>query len=260
MPRWINIALLMLAIALPAVQHASAQGTGSQTTPSATDIIRRADANMRGEYSTAELSMTIVRPRWTRELSLKSWSRGTEYSLILITAPARDQGTAFLKRDQEIWNWQPAIDRSIKLPPSMMMQSWMGSDFTNDDLIRESSVVTDYTHERLGTDKVEGRDCYRIALHPKPEAAVVWGKVLAWIDQTDYMQLKAEFYDEDGYLVQTMLGSDIRDWGGRKLPARLEVIPADKPGHKTVVQYRQLDFKTPVQESFFTLQNLKSVR
>jgi outer membrane lipoprotein-sorting protein len=255
--------VLLVPIALLAAMLTgmlAGQTASAQAQPSAIDIVRRADANMRGDYSTASLSMTIVRPRWTRELSLKSWSRGTDYSLILITAPARDQGTAFLKRDKEIWNWQPAIDRSIKLPPSMMMQSWMGSDLTNDDLIRESSVVNDYTHSLLGSEQVEGRDCYRIALDPKPEAAVVWGRVLAWIDHKDYMQLKAEFYDEDGYLVQTMLGSDIRDFGGRRLPARLEVIPADKPGHKTVVQYQHLDFKTPVPESFFTLQNLKSVR
>jgi hypothetical protein len=110
-------------------------------------IIQRSDEKLKGKTNTAELKMTIVRPSWTREMTMKSWSKGTDYSLILVTAPARDKGTAFLKRDKEIWNWQPTIDRTIKLPPSMMMQSWMGSDFTNDDLVRESSMVEDYTHK-----------------------------------------------------------------------------------------------------------------
>ena len=108
----------------------------------ATEIIKTADQRARGiTSSVGEMKMTIVRPTWSREISIKSWSKGSEYSLMLITAPARDKGAAFLKRDQEIWNWQPSIDRAIKLPPSMMMQSWMGSDFTNDDLVRESSIV-----------------------------------------------------------------------------------------------------------------------
>jgi outer membrane lipoprotein-sorting protein len=252
-----RIALLIALLAWVAAAALQAQSAKSLT---AKEIIQKADERMRGDYSIGEIKMTIVRPRWTREMIMKTWSKGTDFSLILVTAPARDQGTAFLKRQKEIWNWQPTIDRTIKLPPSMMMQSWMGSDFTNDDLIRESSIVKDYTHTLSGTETIEGLSCHKITLTPKADAPVVWGKVIVWIDRQDFMQMKAEFYDEDGYLVNTMLGKAPKQFGDRKLPSRLEVIPADEPGHKTVVEHLQLRFDTPVQESFFSIQNMKRVK
>ncbi len=228
---------------------------------SATEIIKIADQRARGITSSrGEMKMTIVRPSWTREISIKSWAKGQDYSLMLITAPARDKGAAFLKREKEIWNWQPSIDRSIKLPPSMMMQSWMGSDFTNDDLVRESSVVIDYTHALLGSDIVEDLECHKIELTPKPEAPVVWGRVISWISKDDYLQLKTEFYDEDDYLVNTMLGKEVKMMGGRLLPSRLEIIPADKEGHMTVIEQQDLVFDEPIKESFFSIQNMKRVR
>ncbi|MCB9295566.1 MAG: outer membrane lipoprotein-sorting protein [Lewinellaceae bacterium] len=226
----------------------------------AVEIIEKADQKARGETSIGELKMTIIRPTWKREMQMKSWSKGTEYMLILVTAPARDKGTAFLKRENEIWNWQPTIDRTIKLPPSMMMQSWMGSDFTNDDLVRESSIVKDYTHELLGRETIDGRECYKIQLIPKENAPVVWGKVISWIDTKEFMQLKTEMYDEDGYLVNTMYGKNVRDMDGRMLPSVLEVIPADEEGHKTIVEYLSMKFNEPVKEAFFSVQNMKRVR
>ena len=226
----------------------------------AKEIIQKADQKQRGETSVGELKMTIIRPTWKREMVMKSWSKGSEYMLILVTGPARDKGTAFLKRENEIWNWQPTIDRTIKLPPSMMMQSWMGSDFTNDDLVRESSIVVDYTHQLLGTESIEGRKCYKIELTPKENAPVVWGKVLSWIDTEEFMQMKAEFYDEDGYLVNTMYGKNVKKMDDRLLPSILEVVPADEEGHKTIVEYLDLNFNKPIKESFFSIQNMKRVR
>ena len=228
--------------------------------PPAKEIIKKADAKLRGETSIATLKMSIVRPSWTREMTMKSWSKGTEYSLILLTAPARDKGTAFLKREKEIWNWQPTIDRTIKLPPSMMMQSWMGSDFTNDDLVRESSIVEDYTHVLMGTEALDGRASYKIEMTPKPDAPVVWGKIIIWIDKEEYMQMKTEFYDEDGYLVNTMLGKAPKDFDGKLLPSRMEIIPADEEGHKTVIEYLNMEFNEPIKEQFFSIQNMKRVK
>lgn len=228
---------------------------------SALEIVKTADEKARGITSSrGEMKMTIVRPTWSREVSIKSWTKGRDYSLMLITAPARDKGTAFLKREKEIWNWQPTIDRAIKLPPSMMMQSWMGSDFTNDDLVRESSVVVDYTHKLLGEEVIEGRNCYKIELTPKPEAPVVWGKVISWISKEDYLQLKTEFFDEDGYLVNTMFGKEVKMIGGRLLPTRIEMIPAEEEGKMTVVEQLHIVFDEPIAESFFSLQNMKQVR
>ncbi len=223
-------------------------------------IVERSDQKLKGESSTAELKMTIVRPTWKRDMMLKTWSKGDDYGLILVTAPARDKGTAFLRRDNEIWNWQPSIDRVIKLPPSMMMQSWMGSDFTNDDLVEQSSVVEDYTHELLGREDIDGRTCYKIEMIPKEQAAVVWGKVIIWIDTEEYMQMKLEFYDEDSYLVNTMYGKNVREMDGKLLPSLLEVIPADEEGHKTMVEYLTLKFDVPLEDSFFSVQNMKRVR
>lgn len=231
-----------------------------QGDPTALEIIKKADERVRGKSSYAEFKMTIVRPTWKREMTLKSWSLGEEKALILVTAPARDKGTAFLKRDKEMWNWQPTIDRTIKMPPSMMSQSWMGSDFKNDDLVKQSSIVVDYTHKHIGTEKIEGRECWKIELTPKASAAVVWGKIYSWISKEDYLQLKTEFYDEDGYLVNTMVGKNIRNLGGISLPSLLEVIPEEEEGNKTIMEYVALEFDIKVDDSFFTVQNMKRVR
>jgi outer membrane lipoprotein-sorting protein len=194
----------------------------------AREIVEKMDKKWRGEYVTQEMSMTIVRPSWERSISMKTWGRGQEYSLVYIIAPAKEKGQVFMKRRKEMWNWVPSIDRMIKLPPSMMMQSWMGSDFTNDDLIRESSVVRDYTHTIVGEEKILDRLCYKIELIPHEEAAVVWGKIMLWITKADYLQLRIEFYDEDEYLINTQLLSDIKEMGGRTIPCRMEMIPADE--------------------------------
>lgn len=225
----------------------------------ATEIIRRSDEKLRGKSSKSEIKMTIVRPSWTREIGIKSWSLGDDYALILITAPARDQGVAFLKRDKELWNWQPTINRTIKMPPSMMMQSWMGSDLKNDDLVKESSIIDDYTHKIIGEEMIEGRLSYKIELTPLPDAPVVWGKIFTWIDKADYIQMRSEMYDEDGFLVNTMIAKNIGNLGGKILPRVLEVIPADEEGQKTVIEYIQLDFDLPLESSFFSLKNLKRV-
>lgn len=226
---------------------------------SAYEIIKKSDELTRGKSSESVITMTIIRPDWSRSISMKSWAIGTEYSLTLITEPVRDKGTVFLKRKNEIWNWVPTIGRSVKLPPSMMMQSWMGSDFTNDDLVRESSILEDYSHEIVGEEELNGTKVWKIELTPKPEAAVVWGKVLTWISKQEYHQLKTEFYDEDNFLVNTMIGYDIKTFDGRRIPSKMEMIPADKPGHKTTFEYLSLDFDVPIKPSFFSLQNMKKI-
>lgn len=226
----------------------------------ATEIIRKMDEKMRGESLEAEMTMSIIRPSWERTISMKTWSRGTEFSLILITAPARDEGTAFLKRGNEIWNWVPNVGRTIKMPPSMMMQSWMGSDFTNDDLVRESSVVVDYEHVLAGEETINGYECYKVEMTPKPEAPVVWGRVDVWVSKDEYLQLRSEFYDEDGELINVMEGMNVKEFDGRLIPARLEMIPMDKEGHKTVMEYKSMKFNEEIPESFFSVQNMRRVK
>jgi len=226
----------------------------------AADVIEKFEDKVRGNSNRAEIRMTIIRPTWSREMAMKSWAKGDDLALILVTEPARDQGIVYLKRDKELWNWQPSIDRIIKLPPSMMLQSWMGSDFTNDDLVKESSSVKDYYHSFGKDSVVDNRECYKIILTPKPDAPVVWGKIYSWISKKNFLQLRVEFYDEDGILVNTMIGSNIKDMDGRLLPAKLEMNPADKEGNKTMVEYLSLTFDEPMEDDFFSEQNMKRIR
>jgi outer membrane lipoprotein-sorting protein len=224
------------------------------------EIIRKADEKFRGESSRGQTTMIIERPNWSREISMKTWSLGNEYSLIYITAPAKEKGQVFLKRDNEMWNWVPTIERMIKIPPSMMMQSWMGSDFTNDDLIRESSLEKDYNHKLLGEETIRGYECYKIELIPKIDAPVVWGKILMWVSKDEFHWLRAEYYDEDENLVNIEILSEIKTMDDREMPTRMEMIPADKEGHKTFLIFDEMEFDVDLKESFFSQQNMRRVR
>jgi outer membrane lipoprotein-sorting protein len=226
----------------------------------AREIIRKVEDNMRGDASYTELSMTTVRPRFTREISLKSWSLGEDFALILIAAPARDKGTAFLKRGNEIWNYVPNIDRTVKMPPSMMSQSWMGSDFSNDDLVRGSSTIDDYTHTFLRSQTVDGLDCYVLELIPKPDAPIVFDKVIYWVSKKYYLPVKIENYDEFGDLASTINFKDIKEMGGRMIPAVTEIIPATRPGQKTILTTLKADYIVKLDQGFFNLQNLTNIR
>lgn len=227
---------------------------------SATEIIKLSEDRMRGKTLQGQLMIKTVRPSYTREMELRVWMKGDDYSLIEVLTPAKEKGITYLKRKKEVWNWIPSLERSIKLPPSMMSQSWMGTDFTNDDLVKESSITNDYDQTVAGNDNILGRECWKIQLIPKPNAAVVWGKVFVWIDRKDYLQLKTEMYDEDGELVNTMISSEIKMMGGRLLPTQMEMTPADKPGNKTMIIYKSLTFDQSIADDFFSTQNMKSLK
>ena len=226
----------------------------------ATEIVRKSELNVKGPQSTASLEIRTVRPTWERNMSVKTWSKGLDQNIILITSPARDKGTVFLKREKEIWNYVPTIERSVKLPPSMMMQSWMGTDFSNDDLVNESSTLNDYTHKIINEIEVEGLACWVVEFTPLPEAPVVWGKIINYISKEGFLQMKGEFYDEDGYLINTMQGFDIEELNGRTLPTRIRMTPAEEPGHFTEMVYKELYFDASLTYSFFSIQTMKRLR
>ncbi len=227
----------------------------------AREIVKKSDDKRMGETSSITvMSMLIKRPTYERNLAFKSWSKGTEYAMTLVTDPVQEKGQTFLKRKKEMWNWNPRISRMIKLPPSMMSQGWMGSDFTNDDLLQESSIVRDYSHKILGEETIEGHPAYKIELIPTEEAAVVWGKLILWITKDEYIQMKSEYYDEDAYLVKTELAHDIQEMDGRMLPKRFEIIPADKPQQRTIVTIEKVTFNAPIEDAFFSQQNMKRLR
>ncbi len=226
----------------------------------AKEIIKKSDELIKSKSSYAEVTMTVIKTDWSRTIAMKNWSLEPDYALIYITEPARDKGSVTLKRKKEVWNWIPAAQKVIKIPPSMMLQSWMGSDFTNDDLVKESSIVNDYTHTFLGEEKFAGYNCYKIESIPKPDAGVVWGKLLIWVAKNEYFQLKMEFFDEDDFIVKTYIGDDIKKMGGRTIPTYWEMIPMDKPGEKTVFIYNKIEFNYDVNEAFFSERNMKRVR
>ena len=227
----------------------------------AKDIVRKADEKWNGEKSSqATMTMTIVRPTWERTIQFKIWSLEKDYSMTLITAPAKEKGQAFLKRETEMWNWMPTISRMIKLPPSMMADGWMGSDYTNDDILKESSIVVDFTHKVIGSETIDGWDCYKIEMYPNEEAAVVWGKIIKWISKDEYLMMKSEYFDEDEYLVKTEFGTDVKVMDGRKIPSKIEIIPADKDNQKTVIVIDDIKFNVALQNSFFSQQNMKRLR
>ena len=226
----------------------------------AKEIVDKADKKNRGESSRGIMSMTIVRPNWERTIEMKNWSKGTDLFMIYITQPAKEKGQVFLKVGKEMWNYVPTISRMIKIPPSMMMQSWMGSDFTNDDLVKQSSIVVDYDHKLLEEEEVRGQLCYKIELIPHPEAAVVWGKIISWITKDGFNLWKNEYYDEDGYLVNIENGYNIKKMGDRIIPTRFEMIPADEEGRKTIMEIKESEFNIDIKDSFFSKQNMKKVR
>lgn len=225
----------------------------------AREIVQKANDKMRGSTLQAEIQIRTVRPNWSREMQCKIWMKGTDLAMIYIVAPTKDRGISFLKRKKEVWNWMPVLERTIKLPPSMMSQSWMGTDFTNDDLVRESSIVEDYEHAYLKDTMVIERECYVIEMTPKPEAAVVWSKVIVCIDKKDYLELHSRFYDEDGQLVNIMNGKEIKFMHDRLVPTHFEMIPVDKKGQKTEMFYKRIEYNKPIDDSFFSTETMKTV-
>lgn len=238
----------------------SASSVLAQSGVSAEEIIKKADEKVRGKTNHSQMKMEIIRPTWQRDISFKAWGRGLDYSMTYITSPARDKGQVFMKRETEMWNWMPTIGRMIKIPASMMSQGWMGSDYTNDDILKESSMVVDYTHTLLSEEVIEGHDCYKIQMIPKDEAAVIWGKVHKWITKDEYIQLRSEYFDEDGDLVKSDFGYDIKSMDGRLIPTRIEIVPADEEGKKTVLYITEIKFDIELPETFFSQQNMKRIR
>ena len=223
----------------------------------AKEIIRKADEKMEGKSNYNEMTMKIVRPGWSRTVSFKTCSKGTDYSMTLVTSPAKEKGQTFMKRNNEMWSWNPKISRLIKMPPSLMSQGWMGSDFSNEDLLKENSIVVDYTHKIIGSEKFAGKDCYKIQLTPKEDAAVVWGKLIKWVSKDNYLQLKTMYYDEENFLIKTEKASQIKVMDGREIPTYFELIPEDEPGNKTIVIMNKINYNVNVSQSFFSQQNMK---
>ncbi|MEZ5275747.1 MAG: outer membrane lipoprotein-sorting protein [Opitutaceae bacterium] len=227
--------------------------------PDATELIRESFRYYRGEASEAVMEMTIHRPEWERSQTLEAWTRGDDDSVIVITDPARDRGNGTLKKGEQMWTFNPRVNRVIKLPPSLMSQSWMGSDFTNHDLAKTDSILVDYTHELTGTTTESGLTVYEVLLTPKPGAPVVWGKQVVLIRE-DKIMLRETFFDQDGELVKTLEMSQLEILGGRLLPRILTMVQANDATRYTRIEYRSLQFLESLPDRVFTETFLRNPR
>jgi outer membrane lipoprotein-sorting protein len=222
-------------------------------------IIDQLDKLYRSDASYAEVEMIVVSEHWERTITMNIWTEGMEKTFIYIKGPKKDEGIATLRIETEMWNYFPKINKVMKVPPSMMMGSWMGSDFTNDDLVKESSMLEDYTH-RLFHPENEEADKYYVELIPKIETPTVWGKIEITIQKSDYIPVSQVYYDEKGRKMRVMTYSDVRQLGSRKLPAVMEIVPLNKKGRKTVIKYRDIIFDEKFDKGVFTLRNLQKKR
>ena len=225
---------------------------------SAREILDYVDDLYRGKSSQGKMTMTITTAYWQRELSIEFWNKGKEKSLIRIVAPQKEKGTTTLRSGNDMWNFLPKVKKVIKLPSSMMSASWMGSHFTNDDLVKESRFTDDFTFEITGRKEEKGRTIVEITCIPKPTAAVVWGKVVVYAYLDDYMPIKSLYFDEDMKLARTMFFSEIGASGSnRRLLKLLTIVPEDKPKEKTVVRYDDIRYDIDLADDVFSLRNLQ---
>jgi len=221
------------------------------------EIVRRAENAIKGKTSHAIVEMKVVTPDFERTLKMESWWVGNEKALIEILSPKREKGNRTLKIGNEIWMYLRSTETTIKIPPSMMLQSWMGSDYTYDDLVRQSNLVRDYEITLLGSDTLKGKLCWKLQLIPRPEAPVVWGKVLYWVLQKDYLPLQVQYFSEKGDLVRTMEFSEFRTTGGRKIPTRWIMRNETKPGHYTELKLIEVEFDIRIPDRIFTFRALE---
>jgi len=230
----------------------------------ARELARGAEDTLRSSRTYLDAEMTVVSPRLSRPrvVAFRSWDdRPGKRSFIRILSPAKDAGSGFLKLHPNLWMYVPRVERTLRIPPSMMLQPWMGSDFTNDDLVRESSALDDYDHRLLGVDPSPadhpGLRAYVVEYIPHEDAPVVWGKIVAWIETEHGTPLLQDFYDEDGEKLRSMRFADIRAVEGRHVPFSWSMTPLDKQGHETRIQIGEIRFDIDIDDSVFTTRHLK---
>lgn len=225
------------------------------------NIIERMIHKLRGDANIAQYEMTVHRPSWTRSIEVRVWDDRQNKRLFLrILNPPKDEGLSFLKIGYNLWNYLPRVEKVLKIPSSMMLQPWMGSDFSNDDLVKESSYVEDYTHEITGTETMAGEEVSKIELTPLPHAPVVWGKVIIWARVKDDLPVQKHFLDERGNLVKEMRFKEFKVMDGVLFPTIWEMTNVMKEGQKTTLKVLEIDFNPvpPIPDEVFTQDNLRS--
>jgi len=223
--------------------------------PDVSQVMDYIDDLYRAQSSYSSMRMTVVRERGTRELELEAWSKGDDQALIVIRSPAREAGTATLRTEDGLWNYAPRADRLIRIPTGLLSDSWMGSHFTNDDLMRETSYLDDYDAV-LSPEERDGVTYLKATLTPKPDAPVVYSQMVWLITPDDWIPYRTEYYD-DGELIRSMTFERIETVSGKKIPMRMIIVPEDGSGERTVVEYLELELDIPVDDQVFTRQGLR---
>lgn len=225
--------------------------------PDVVSLLKRTEALLEGRSSVAAMQMAITTPAWERSLKLKVWSKGRDFALVRVLAGGpRETGLMTLKREKQLWNYLPQAGRVMKLPSGMMGDSWMGSDFTNDDLVRGSSLSVDYVSKVEKTIEVDGRKAWFVTLTPKPGGGSVWGKVELLVDRASCVPLQQRFFDEEGVATRTLTFSDLKQLGWRTFPMKLTVLPAEA-GRKTVITYDSIELDVDLPDETFSLRKLQ---
>ena len=219
-------------------------------------IVEKIDALYRAKTSKAQVEMEITTPHWQRTLKMDVWSEGMDKTFIRILEPKKERGIATLRIENEMWNFLPKTNKVMKIPPSMMMSSWMGSDFTNDDLVKEFTFLDSYHFEMITIDTPQEGVLY-IKCTPKEGLPIVWGYITIAVHEEDYMPLWEKYYDEKGKLVREMVFKETKSFGDRIVPSVLELIPKTKEGQKTVLRYLEAQFDIPLDSETFSLRNLR---
>ncbi len=225
--------------------------------PEVIALMKRTEQLLDGRSSIAVMQMTITTPAWERSLKMKIWSKGRDFALVRVLAGGpRETGMMTLKREKQLWNYLPQAGRVMKLPSGMMGDSWMGSDFTNDDLVRGSSLSNDYTSKVEKIVEHEGRSAWFVVLTPKSGGSSIWGKVELLVDRASCVPLAQRFFDEDGVQTRSLLLSDLKPLGWRTFPMRFTVVPSEA-GRKTVITYESIEFDVDVPDETFSLRKLQ---
>lgn len=223
----------------------------------AKEIVQKAEDAIKGKTSSHSImEMTITTPDYTRTMTMESWSIGNSKALVKILAPAREADNRTLKLGDEIWMYLRATETTIRIPPSMMLQSWNGSDYTYDDMVRGETLAEDYDITISGTEKINNIDCWILQLIPKPNAPVVWGKMIYWVRKEDNLPSQVEYFDEKGKLMRTMIMSDFKVMSGRKVPTVWTMYNSDKT-HSTEIKMDDGSFDTKIPNSIFSLKELE---
>lgn len=237
----------------------AAQAQEASVDVDAKALLQKAMDQWRGESSVSELSMTIKRKDWERTMSLKAWTKGDKQSLVRVTSPKKDAGNGTLTLDNDMWSYTPKINRVIKIPSSMMAQSWMGSDFTNKDISKSTDVLDQYDHRLLQVKQVQNETHYVVEAVPHEDAAVVWGREVYVLNNNDIV-LEQQFWDQDNVLVKTLVALEVVEMGGRSVVKRMRMTDVDTPNEWTEMTTHSIEFNGALPDSVFTLSNLRNPR